>query len=44
MFVVGVVGVGSVGFENCEKDDGAEGDDSGDFERKMCGVKHNEVF
>jgi len=44
MFVVGVVGVGSVGYENCEKSDGLEGDDSGDFGRRMSGVKHSEVF
>jgi hypothetical protein len=44
MFVVGVVGVGSVGYEDCEKGDGVEGDGSGDFGRRMCGVKHSEVF
>jgi len=44
MFVVGVVGVGSVGYEDCEKNDGVEGDDSGDFGRRMCGVKLSEVF
>jgi hypothetical protein len=44
MFVVGVVGVGSVGYEDCEKSDGLEGDDSGDFGRRICGVKHSEVF
>jgi hypothetical protein len=42
--VVGVVGVGSVGYEDCEKCDGVEGDGSGDFGRRMCGVKHSEVF
>ncbi len=39
MFVVGGVGVGSVGYEDCEKGDG-----SGDFGRRMCGVKRSEVF
>ncbi len=39
MFVVGVVGVDSVGYEDCEKGDG-----SGDFGKRMCGVKHSEVF
>jgi hypothetical protein len=38
------VGVGSVGYEDCEKNDGVEGDDSGDFGKRMCGVKLSEVF
>jgi len=44
MFVVGVVSVGNVGYEDCEKCDGLEGDGSGDFGRRMCAVKHSEVF
>jgi hypothetical protein len=44
MFVVGVVGVGSVGYEDCEKGDGVEGDGCGEFGRMMCGVKHSKVF
>jgi len=44
VFVVGVVGVDSVGYEDCEKGDGVEGDGSGDFGKRMCGVNKVKFF